>query len=115
MFTREDVSDLPVPDVSYHGDVPLDNLHMTPEEVAAKLGKLCPGSSLGPNKIYPHVLNSMKLQLSIPLAIIFNKSLKEGVVPLDWKNINMTPIFKKDRNMANALQCLEVQGSSPWT
>ena len=83
MFTREDVSDLPVPDVSYHGDVPLDNLHMTPEEVAAKLGKLCPGSSLGPDKIYPHVLNSMKLQLSIPLAIIFNKSLKEGVVPLD--------------------------------
>ena len=97
MFTREDVSDLPDPDVSYHGDEPLYNLNMTPEEVAAKLGKLCPGSAPGPDKIYPHVLNSMKLQLSIPLAIIFNKSLKEGVVPLDWKNINMMHIFKKDR------------------
>ena len=68
---------------------------MTPEQVEAKLGKLRPGSAPGLDKIYPRVLHAMKQELSTPLSIIFNKSLEEGVVPLEWKNTNVTPIFKK--------------------
>ena len=33
--------------------------------------------------------------ISAPLAIIYTKSLEEGVVPEDWKCANITPIFKK--------------------
>ena len=33
--------------------------------------------------------------LCVPLAIIFNRSLHEGVVPSDWKRANVSPIFKK--------------------
>ena len=29
------------------------------------------------------------------MAAIFTKFLEEGVVPLDWKKANVTPIFKK--------------------
>ena len=112
VFTREDLTDLPVPEDCYHGDAPLTSLHMTPEQVQAKLGKLRPGSAPGPDKIYPRVLHAMKLQLSTPLSIIFNKSLDEGVVPLEWKNANVTPIFKKGRkngtisNHIKLLRCI---------
>ena len=60
-----------------------------------KLGKLCPGSATGPDKVYPRVLNTLKTELAVSLAIIFNKSLAKGVVPVDWKLANITPIFKK--------------------
>ena len=32
---------------------------------------------------------------SIPLARVFNLSLKEGVVPFEWKEANIIPLFKK--------------------
>ena len=34
-------------------------------------------------------------QISIPLARVFNLSLKEGVVPFEWKEANIIPLYKK--------------------
>ena len=34
-------------------------------------------------------------QISISLARVFNLLLKEGVVPFDWKEANIVPLFKK--------------------
>ena len=34
-------------------------------------------------------------QISIPLARVFNLSLKERVVPFEWKEANIIPLFKK--------------------
>ena len=34
-------------------------------------------------------------QISISLARVFNLSLKEGVVPFEWKEANIIPLFKK--------------------
>ena len=34
-------------------------------------------------------------QISIPLATVFNLSLEEGLVPLEWKEANIIPLFKK--------------------
>ena len=34
-------------------------------------------------------------QISIPLARVFNLSLKEGVVPFEWIEANIIPLFKK--------------------
>ena len=45
--------------------------------------------SLGVDGIPP------KLIISIPLARVFNLSLKEGVVPFEWKDVNIIPLFKK--------------------
>ena len=32
----------------------------------------------------------------IPLARVFNLSLQEGVVPFEWKEANIIPLFKND-------------------
>ncbi|PIK45564.1 hypothetical protein BSL78_17579 [Apostichopus japonicus] len=37
----------------------------------------------------------MAPEISGPLAILFNKSLDEGIVPDDWRAANVIPIFKK--------------------
>ena len=34
-------------------------------------------------------------EVSAPLAIIFDKSMDEGVVPQQWRDANVTPIYKK--------------------
>ena len=34
-------------------------------------------------------------QISTPLAKVFNLSLEEGIVPSEWKEANITPLFKK--------------------
>ena len=45
--------------------------------------------------IPPKLLMETVEQISIPLARVFNLSLKEGVVPFEWKETNIIPLFKK--------------------
>ena len=51
--------------------------------------------SLGVDGIPPKLLMKATEQISIPLAKEFNLSLKEGVVPFEWKEANTMPLFKK--------------------
>ena len=45
--------------------------------------------------IPPKLLLEIVEQISIPLATVFNLSLEEGIVPLEWKEANIIPLFKK--------------------
>ena len=45
--------------------------------------------------IPPKLLMETVEQISIPLARLFNLSLKEGVVAFEWKEANIMPLFKK--------------------
>ena len=60
-----------------------------------KLEKLKVNKSCGPDNIHPYVLQKNAAATSVPLELIFNKSLAEGKVPSDWKCANVTPIHKK--------------------
>ena len=51
--------------------------------------------SPGVDGIPPTLLMETVEQISIPLARVFNLSLKEGVVPFEWKEANIIPLFKK--------------------
>ena len=52
--------------------------------------------SPGVDGIPPKLLMETVEQISIPLAIVFNLSLIEGVVPFfEWKEANIIPLFKK--------------------
>ena len=77
MFTREDISSLPVPDAKFHDAKSdyLGQLIITPEMVAKKIKAMKDNKSPGVDGIPPNLLMEW-----IPLARVFNVSLKKGVV-----------------------------------
>ena len=48
-----------------------------------------------PDGLHPKALKELASVLGVPLAILFNKSIQEGVLPEDWKCANFISIFKK--------------------
>ena len=97
VFTKEDISSLPVADAKFQGAKSdyLGPLVVTPEMVAKKIKAMKDNKSPGVDGIPPKLLMETVEQISIPLARVFNLSLKEGVVPFEWKEANAIPLFKK--------------------
>ncbi len=99
VFTREDTSSLPVPEIKFHGPEGemLGQLVVTPEIVATTINNMKENKSPGVNGIPPKILKDTAEQISKPLASVFNMSLQEGIVPLEWKEANNIPLLKKGR------------------
>ena len=96
VFTRDDISTLLVPDAKLQeaeSDY-LGQLTVTPEMVATKI-KAMKNKSPEVDGIAPKLLMETVEQISIPLARGFNLSLKQGVVPFEWKEANIMPFFLK--------------------
>ena len=97
VFIREDISSLPVPDAQFQeakSDY-LGQLIVTPQMVAKKIKAMKDNKSPGVDGIPPKLLMKTVEQIRIPLARVFNLSLKERVVPFEWKEANIIPLFKK--------------------
>ena len=65
------------------------------EVVMKKLKELKPDQTPGADNIYPVVLQQLAGVLCEPLSKLFRKSLGTKQVPEDWKNANVTPLFKE--------------------
>ena len=62
--------------------------------------KLKSNSAPGPDKISAHFLQQTVNSISQPLQLLFQKFLDNGFVPQEWKQSNVTPIFKKGSKFA---------------
>ena len=78
VFTREDTSSLSVPETKQN-----------------KINNMKENKSPGVDVIAPKILKETVEQISTPLAHVFNMSLQEGIVPLEWKEANIIPLLKK--------------------
>ncbi|KAF2351934.1 Reverse transcriptase domain [Trinorchestia longiramus] len=67
----------------------------TVKEVEKQLSILNPCKSTGPDGLAPRILKETTEVISEPLTNVFNLSLETGIVPEDWKRVNVTPIFTK--------------------
>ena len=67
--------------------------------VREKLCDLNSSKATGPDELPPRVLKKAAADISIPLSIIFKKSLCEGRLPLDWEVATIIPIFKKGNKL----------------
>ena len=94
VFTHEDTSFMPTFQLNTDISV-LDSITASPSIVYNKLKNLKDNKSPGP-KDWPVVaLKEAAQELSIPLSMIFNKSLQSSSVPEIWKQAFVTPIHKK--------------------
>ena len=92
------MEELPVPDAKFQEGKSdyLGSLIETPEMVVKKIKEMKDNKSPGVDGNPPKLLMETVGQISIPLARVFNLSLKEGVVPFEWKEANIIRLFKKD-------------------
>ena len=59
------------------------------------LQKLNPYKACGRDNIHPRVLRELATDIAPILTIIFQSSINTGVVPSDWRDANVSPIYKK--------------------
>ena len=99
VFTREDTSSLPIPETKFNGTEGerLGQLVINPQVLANKINNMKDNKSPGVDGdgIAPKILKETVEQISKPLACVFNMSLHEGIVHLEWKEANIIPLFKK--------------------
>ena len=67
-----------------------------PAMIVTKIEKLKDNKSPGIDGITPKLLKEIAEEISVPLAIMFNLSLREGTVPHRWKHANVVLLFKKE-------------------
>ena len=63
--------------------------------VREKIQGLKPGKSPGPDGWHPFSLKKLCDNIKVPLAVLFQKSLRDGVVPSQWLEASVTAIHKK--------------------
>jgi hypothetical protein len=93
--TKEDTSYMPEPDRNDIITEHLCKIEITSDEVMTNLQTLRIDKSPGPDNIHPRLLKELCDVLAQPIAHIFNLSLSNSVVPQEWKDAIIAPIFKK--------------------
>ena len=104
VFTTENLNMIPEAPTLFRDseENKLSEIVVTSNDVSKQIDKLKPNKSPGPDEIFARVLKECKEELSMPLAKLFNMSLKTGVVPESWRIANVIPIFKKgDRSLSS--------------
>ena len=81
-------------DDDYHYPT-IEDLDITTAGIQKQLENLNPNKAMGPDQLHPRVLKNLAPSVAPILQVIFEKSLREGEVPQDWKKANVAPIYKK--------------------
>lgn len=63
--------------------------------VLKQLSSLNPNKATGPDGLSPNFLKTTASSISPALTLIFQASLHQGKLPIQWKDANVVPIFKK--------------------
>jgi hypothetical protein len=92
VFTRDDGN---LPPFAVRTEVSIDMLEISDEIVFRALKRQKSKTSRGPDDIPPILLNKCAGALSSPLAEIFRDSLSAGVLPKDWLQAIVVPIYKR--------------------
>ena len=98
VFTREDTSAIPDPNFNTNNEI--SSIEITPDTVVKYLNKINISKAAGPDGFHSKILFEIRESLKVPLSLIYNKSINEGILPDMWKHANVKPLFKKgDRKL----------------
>ncbi len=87
-------SDLPPP--SPPANISLTSINILATDVLDVLSALNTSKESGPDIVHPRIIKEAKRTLAGPLATFFNTSLTSSIFPQQWKQANVTPVYKKD-------------------
>ena len=73
----------------------LENISINKEMIEKELKEMDKNKASGPDEISCWVLKECAEELSVPLMIIFDDSLRQGKLPECWKWANIVPLYKK--------------------
>ena len=94
VFTREDTSS--IPDIDSVPVQAINDLIIHPDGVLKQLNGLKPNKAPGPDQIPPWLIGKLVAEELTPvLTDLFQTSIDTGKVPSQWKEANITGIFKK--------------------
>jgi hypothetical protein len=95
VFTTPD-PDKPLPNIDSFQNPSLGSFSLKPKEVFDILINLDTSKAIGYDDMSPRVLKECAAELAPSLCEIFNRSLSQGKLPLDWLKANVIPVFKKN-------------------
>lgn len=72
----------------------INDIEINPETIHKLLKSLDLSKGAGPDRITPLFIIRCSDSLTLPLSILFKRSIKEGIVPKIWKSAFITPIHK---------------------
>ena len=99
VFTAEPEASLP--DLGDNHNPALPTITVTEPGVAKLLCRINVHEATGPDKIPAHLLKEISIQLSSAYTLLFQTSVTQGEIPVDWCHGFVTPLFKKgDRSKA---------------
>lgn len=73
----------------------IQDFKVSVETLPLLLNGLKPDKSPGPDGLHPMYMKEVVDEIATPLAMIFNRALETGELPIDWRTANVVPIFKK--------------------
>ena len=105
-FTQEDETNIAQPEGCPYP--PMPDIEIGRDGVLKLLKKINPNKASGPDMIPARILKDLAEELAPFLAEIFQRSLADGEVPMDWRSANVTAIFKKGDRIKPAITDLSL-------
>ena len=96
VFTKENIESMSKPRKQFdeRKGSKLTDTEIEPPIVEKKLRNLKLNKAAGMDGIHTNILKALSEEISLPLCMIFRKSLNEGVVPLDWRAADV-PVYTR--------------------
>ena len=94
VFVKEDNTDFDHLKICSN-TTPMEELIIDVEDILKRLNTINVNKSSGPDEIHPRVLYEARHEIAGALKILFECSLQNHEVPIDWRAGNISPIFKK--------------------
>ena len=93
VFTKEDLTSIPGLDGNPFPSI--NNIMMVVSDVEKLMSNIKPHKTSGPDNIPCRLLKELAPELAPCRSIIFQESLNSGLLPKDWKEARIAPLFKK--------------------
>ena len=101
VFTRDD-GVVPSVEAENANGEKIEDICVDREVVLRVIDNLKEQSAAGPDGIPPRVIKELRNEIAEPLAILFRESLDTGRIPDDWRDAEVTPIYKKKGKKSEA-------------